>query len=518
MSDKLKVITMYLPQYHRIIENDTWWGDGYTDWVAVKQAEKYFPEQTQPRVPLNNNYYDLSQPSVLRWQADLMKKYNVYGQCFYHYYFKDGRKVLERPAEILLNNTDINMPFCFCWANDSWARSWSKISNTNQWAEKFEMQSGRSILLEQDYGNEEDWKKHFEYLRDFFVDDRYIKIDGKPLFIIYRPEAIECLSEMIDVFNEESKKCGFPGICFWGANLSTKLSKLDAILFIHASAYFNANITGKYLDEKRINNVKTYVYDDVWKNILSTNAVSGIRTYYGGIVDQDDTPRRGKLGFCLTGVTPEKFGEYLFGLAVKNMAAGNEFLFIDAWNEWGEGNYLEPDRNNGYKYLEHVSEVVKACNVEGFDAQAQWDKLKEKESDCEQTGVVKQLNKYKSYFGILDKWLLLKEHNISLSQYLISHEYRRIAIYGFMALGNHLYKELEHSEVEIKAIIDRRDELVVPGIQLLGMESMIPKIDAVIVTPIYDFDVIKEELQKRTDAKIISIENLINGCICMLDE
>ena len=337
---------MYLPQYHQIPENDEWWGKGYTDWVAVKSAEKYFDEQIQPRIPMDDNYYDLSKAETLRWQADLMKKYNVYGQCFYHYYFKEGRKILEKPAELLLQNKDIDMPFCFCWANDPWARSWSKIKNTNQWAEKFEVSGEKKILLEQEYGDEYDWDKHFEYLKDFFLDERYIKIDGKPLFIIYRPESIDCISEMIQYFNNKIREYGISEICFWGANISTPMESLQAAIYIHASSYFNLDVTGMCLEEKRINDVKTYGYDDVWANILNSNPVQGMKTYFGGIVDQDDTPRRGRLGFCLTGVTPEKFRKYIYELALKNMKSGNEFLFIDAWNEWGEGNYLEPDKKN----------------------------------------------------------------------------------------------------------------------------------------------------------------------------
>ena len=510
MSRKIKVVTMYLPQYYRTPENDKWWGDGYTDWTAVKNADKYFESQNQPRVPLDNNYYDLSQVETLRWQADLMNKYGIDGQCFYHYYFKNGRKILEKPVELLLQNKDINMPFCFCWANDPWARSWSKISNSNQWSEKFESKCGSQILLEQDYGNEQDWKEHFDYLNQFFKDDRYIKINNRPLFIIYRPEAITCLEKMIDTFNWYACECGYSGICIWGANLTRTISKLDAAIYIHASSYFNPDISGLYIEEKRNNNIRTYKYDDVWNNILQTKPIDGMKTYYGGIVDQDDTPRRGKLGFCLTEVTLDKFKSYLYKLALKNMVSGCEYLFIDAWNEWGEGNYLEPDEERKYSYLDAVKMVKEQLPDNICDIEKQWDKVKKNIKSQGQGGIVKQLKKYKKYYSILNQWLQIKENNLFMSEYFERNNWTHIAIYGFMALGNHLLHELKESNVKVEIIIDRRNELVCPGISIIEPDKMIPNVDVVVVTPVYDYEIIKENLKGKTNAQIISIESVIN--------
>ena len=510
MSTKLKVVTMYLPQYHRIPENDVWWGDGYTDWTAVKAAEKYFKEQNQPRVPLENNYYDLSQVETLKWQAELMKRYGIDGQCFYHYYFKDGRKILEKPAELLLKNKDIDMPFCFCWANDSWARSWSKISNTNQWAEKFETKKGSQILLEQGYGDKQDWKKHFDYLVEFFIDDRYIKVNNCPLFIIYRPESIACLGEMIDVFNDSIREYGYPGICFLGANLTKALPKLDAAIYVHASAYFNPDVSGMYLEEKRINNIRTYDYDDVWNNILRTKPVENMKTYYGGIVDQDDTPRRGKLGFCLTGVTPAKFQNYLYKLALKNLSSDCEYLFIDAWNEWGEGNYLEPDEEHKYEYLEAVQAVKKQLPDNICEIEDQWEKTKNDSGTPELAPIIKQLKKYKKYYNILNQWLQIKENNISVENYFKKKNWKHVAIYGFMALGNHLLWELQNTDVKVEMIIDRRSELTCPGVKVISPKDSIEGIDVVVVTPVYEYEEIKNELQKNTNVQIVSIEDVIN--------
>ena len=153
-----KIISMYLPQFHRVKENDEWWGEGFTEWTAVKQADSLFDGHYQPRIPLNGNYYDLLDKETMQWQADLMKKYGIDGQCIYHYWFKEGRQILEKPAQNLLKWTDIDMPFCFCWANESWARTWSGLKNTNAWSAKQEPKKQgdhNGLLLEQYYGTEE---------------------------------------------------------------------------------------------------------------------------------------------------------------------------------------------------------------------------------------------------------------------------------------------------------------------------------------------------------------------------
>ena len=170
---KTKVIAMYLPQYHEIEENSLFWGKGYTDWVGVKKAKPFLKNQIQPRIPLNNNYYDLSQVDTLRWQVNLAKKYGVYGFGIYHYWFNDEKNLLTKPAENLLANKDIEMPFFFAWDNTSWKRTWSKIPG-NDWApaqdneNKKLFENGKEILVEYVLGEKPEWEKHFNYLLPFF--------------------------------------------------------------------------------------------------------------------------------------------------------------------------------------------------------------------------------------------------------------------------------------------------------------------------------------------------------------
>lgn len=179
----MKILALYLPQYHRIPENDNWWGEGFTEWINVKKGTPLFKGHYQPKIPLNNNYYDLSDGNgeVWRWQAELAREYGIYGFCIYHYWF-EGKMLLEKPMEILLRRKDIDVNYCICWANETWRRTWYGLRN--------------EVLIEQTYGTEDDWKNHFKYLLPFFKDSRYIKIKNRPVIHIYRSSEIENLSLM----------------------------------------------------------------------------------------------------------------------------------------------------------------------------------------------------------------------------------------------------------------------------------------------------------------------------------
>lgn len=196
---KTKVIPFYLPQFHTIPENDEWWGKGFTEWTNVKSAKAYRKDQSQPRIPLNNNYYDLSKIETLKWQANLARKYGIYGFCFYHYWF-NGKLLLEKPSQNLLANKDIELRFCFSWANEPWARTWDG--------------KNREVLMPQEYGGENEWKKHFEYLLPFFKDNRYIRVNGKPMFLIYKSASIAKCEDMMLYWQKLAKDAGLTGIHF----------------------------------------------------------------------------------------------------------------------------------------------------------------------------------------------------------------------------------------------------------------------------------------------------------------
>lgn len=505
---------MYLPQFHEVPENDEWWGKGFTEWTTVKAASSLFDGHDQPKKPLNNNYYNLLDKSTMLFQNELIKKYGIGGLCFYHYYFREGKQILEKPAENLLKWTDIDTPFCFCWANESWARTWSNIGNKNAWSEKFEkidsiQEKGKDVLLEQKYGREDEWRKHFEYLLPFFKDERYIKKDGAPIFLIYKPEEIGCLYQMTDYWKKLSEYYHIPGIYFIGMNTVHKGNGLNAIVLNAPNMFWNPVMRGKDILPIWTSGIKVFEYEKVWDNILSAKPVDGCKTYFGGFVNYDDTPRRNKNGMVIRGGSVEKFRKYLFELYKKNYQMGNEFVFINAWNEWGEGMYLEPDEVHGFRYLEAVQDAKNMVKEERTNFKVEV--LYNQESSYEKDEKLQRiLNKQGLIANCLDNWMLLKEKEINPAEYLRRYNYKTVAVYGMGILGKHLLFDLERAGIEIAYIIDRRVDLNHPRLEIKSVNDVLEKVDAVVVTAIADFDEIYEVLRTKVKCPVLSISELIS--------
>ena len=364
-----KIIAMYLPQYHETEENNRWWGKGFTDWVSTKNAEPLFSGHNQPRIPLDNNYYDLSKVETLRSQVNLAKSYGIGGFCFYHYWFSSEFKTLTIPSENLLNNNDIDMPFMFAWDNSSWIRTWSKFKkNANVWSPKSDGSandnSENGVLAKLDYGSEYDWKIHFDYLLPFFKDNRYIKINNSPVFILWNNFEKETLQKMCATWKNLAKDAGLSGIFFITRDDPYKdVSGFDSLFnyepqfsgWLNIGFFKRAFLRLKYL--YGMESLKKYSYDKVWRNIINY-AEKHPNCYYGGFVGYDDTPRRGSTGKIVLNGTPEKFGKYFGKLYKLSVLRKKEFVFLTAWNEWGEGAYLEPDMSNRYSYLEALRQIV----------------------------------------------------------------------------------------------------------------------------------------------------------------
>ena len=508
---KMKVITMYLPQFHRVKENDEWWGAGFTEWTAVKGAAPLFEGHDQPRVPLHENYYDLLDKRTMQWQAGLMKKYGVDGQCIYHYWFKDGRKILEKPAENLLQWKDIDMPFCFCWANESWARTWSKLRPANVWMVTDNKKEGNEqkvvkaeLLIEQAYGDEKQWRIHFDYLLPFFKDDRYIRIEKKPVFVIYQSAQISCLGEMLDCWNRWSREAGMEGIYIIGANSDARSNRwLDGLLQHEPQFSIGQVANCKWGDL-----VKTD-YDRIWKALLERYSYVPT-TFYGGFVGYDSTPRCGDKGIIIENDNPIKFRNYLSELLAKNAASGRNIVFVNAGKEWGEGMYLEPDKKYEYGYLEAILYAKEHYK----EYMTKYKKDTEKENQFlkrELEIITEKTMRYQGYWGIMDAWLTLKENDISIIDFFRINHIKSINIYGIGMLGQHLIKELENQDIEIVGLIDRNAQraakLIGAGVYL--PEDQLPESDMIVVTVDYAYEDIRRQLHEKGYRNIISLRQVI---------
>lgn len=355
----VKKFAFFLPQFHTIPENDEWWGKGFTEWVNVKKAKPLFKNHNQPLVPLHNNYYCLLEKETVEWQTKLMKDYGIDGFIYYHYYFT-GKKLLEKPAENLLQWTDIAQPFFFCWANHSWNRSW---------------EGKRTILLEQKYGNEAEWEEHFQYLLPFFKDSRYEKRDNKPLFMIFQPEFAE-MKKMVEYFNHRCIEEGFHGIAIIETlhDINRGINKKESSKF--TEFYFcrepaigkNIYETDKrYYFQRGLKKIQRIVKKSVFHkhaitkydgNVLYNCSMRKIDYFNKKIIpgmffSWDNTPRHMDRGYVIT--PPSEKTIRLFFDRIKNC----EYVFINAWNEWAEGMVLEPTSRDGYKYLEMIKRYGK---------------------------------------------------------------------------------------------------------------------------------------------------------------
>lgn len=509
----MKVIAMYLPQFHRVKENDEWWGEGFTEWTSVKYADKLFPEHEQPRYPIDNNYYNLLDDKVIRHQAQLMHQYKIDGMCFYHYYFKNGRKILEKPAENLLQWKDVDMPFCFSWANESWVRSWSKLSEAdgNPWSAKFDKQNEKDsvdngILLEQDYGREEDWEKHYRYLSPFFHDDRYIKYGGMPVFMIYKPANISCLKEMLTYWDSLAKKDGFPAIYTIGTNINDKEKfGLKGINLQEPQDTITKFYSGKYDNDKGI--MKFLDYQDVWQHLVEKNVTNGVSL--GGFVGYDDTPRRGHGGSVIHYRSPYAFYEGIKKLLLKAEKNYSPFVFINAWNEWGEGMYLEPDEKFGYGFLDaflQAKKDVERLNVNDLDVRdvPNNDFLFE-----ENLSLRHSLDRYRDYWRVLDLWVGMLEKGDTPLTYLKKAGYDSVAVYGYGMLGKHLVCQLQKKGFDVKYVIDRQIEKKADGIPLYPLQDGLPEVDVVIVTVLYDYDAVANDIKRVLNVDVLPIDILL---------
>ena len=367
MVDK-RIIAFYLPQYHPFPENDEWWGKGFTEWRNVVKARPLYRGHYQPHLPADLGFYDLRVPEVRQQQADMARMYGINGFCYYHYWF-NGHQLMERPLEEMLSSGNPDFPFMLCWANENWTRAWDGGS--------------RHILIAQNYSEEDD-RAHIRYLLDnVFSDSRYIRVDGKPVFLIYRSMLFPNMKETIRVWREEASSKGVElYLC--------RVETMDCYGEEYLQDGFDAAVEFQPFThqmnefQKKRNPLRKFAYN-INRHLFNTCKKKKIdyseyvdyickthfpdyKMYPGVIPMCDNTSRRKQKMFILDKSTPEKYGEWLYSVMNKFVPYSKDenFVFVNAWNEWAEGNHLEPDLKWGFRYLEETEKVVKSMQEDGF--------------------------------------------------------------------------------------------------------------------------------------------------------
>ncbi len=366
MKTKARVIAMYLPQYHPIPENDKFWGKGFTEWTNVAKAKPLFRGHYQPHIPADLGFYDLRIPEVREEQAELAKDAGIEGFCYYHYWFGNGKMLLQKPFEEVLRLKKPDFPFCLCWANHDWTtKTWVKGSSI----------VNNTMIAEQKYLGHNDDIKHFEYCLPAFKDSRYLKIDNKPIFMIYDPINFVNVDKFMKCWNDLALQNGMDGIYFIGMKVG-RSSSYKKIIDLGFNGVCNNNrweaeaIASGSRIRRRLKSLlgwywgisaMKFDYSRVVKNYNTLD--NKIENCYPVITPGfDRTPRAGKRACIYTNSTPEKFKNHVQNIcnSIMEKPYDHRLAFLIAWNEWGEGNYMEPDLKWGHGYLDALKSVIKS--------------------------------------------------------------------------------------------------------------------------------------------------------------
>lgn len=358
MAAKIKPIAIHLPQFHPIAENDEWWGKGFTEWTNVAKARPLFKGHYQPHLPADLGFYDLRLAEARIAQAKLASKYGIYGFCYYHYWF-NGKRLLNAPLDAILNSGKPEFPFMLCWANENWTRRWDG--------------EDQEILIKQDHGKEDDIA-HINFLLDtFFKDDRYIKVNTKPFFLIYKPQLLPDINETITTWRTEAAKKGIELYIGYMKTFASDANVQDLLGFDCSVDFqphqwelpvdrvfpFNSRVMKKLGFKNLAHFVnRIYAYPAYVDEMLRIKANDEEHQYPGITPGWDNSSRRKKDAVIFDGSTPAEYGRWLKHIATQYKGR-DTFLFINAWNEWAEGNHLEPDNKWGKQYLEQTANILK---------------------------------------------------------------------------------------------------------------------------------------------------------------
>ena len=358
----IKTLTFYLPQYHTFPENDEWWGKGFTEWVNTRKAKPLFPGHYQPREPHDDiGYYTLDNKETLKRQIDLAKRHGIYGFAFYYYWFS-GKRLMEKPVDIFLENKDLDFPFLFCWANENWTRAWDG--------------SQHDIIMKQEY-KKDDYRAFIRDIKKYLMDERYIRIDGKPIIMIYNIAEIPNLEELVNAWRVCAREEGIGEILVWirypmQKNEHEFAGIVDAE-FDFAPHYFAG--VENHIDDLPSKEVYDYgkIVDQAIERYQPHFPI--IPFYYSCTMGWDNTPRRKVNPMIFYGYSPKKFYDWVRTIVKftrKRHREEDRFIFVNAWNEWAEGTYLEPDKKYGYTNINTLSKAI-------FDLPYQERKTKKKD-------------------------------------------------------------------------------------------------------------------------------------------
>lgn len=352
---KIRAIAYYLPQFHPIPENDEWWGKGFTEWTNVTKAKPLFKGHEQPKLPADLGFYDLRVPEVREQQAQLAREAGIEGFCYWHYWFGNGKRLLERPFNEVLESGKPDFPFMLAWANETWSGFFHGVRDNN------------SILIKQEYPGVQDIIDHFNVCLPALLDKRYICVKNKPCFMVYRFMQHPHIEQFIEIWRKLANKNGLDGIHFIAMGSEEDIDKAFELGFDG----FNIIVS----PIKELNNVRWYKLYRQWNrinrkplNVIQYKKIveqyhyqrwSDDFVYPTAVPNWDHSPRTGAKGIIYTNSTPEYFKKSL--LKIKKSICHKDtdnLLFIKSWNEWAEGNYLEPDNKWGKDYLDALKFVL----------------------------------------------------------------------------------------------------------------------------------------------------------------
>ncbi|MGV2939588.1 glycoside hydrolase family 99-like domain-containing protein [Mesobacillus sp. LC4] len=354
---KARFIAIYLPQYHPIPENDKWYGPGFTEWTNVAKAKPLFRGHYQPHIPADLGFYDLRLRETRVAQVELAKEYGIEGFCYWHYWFGNGKRLLDMPFNEVVKDKELDFPFCLAWANHSWEKK------------MWDNQKNNELIVKQNYNGEQDYREHFEALLPAFKDKRYITVDDKLLFFIYNPFGSDEIPKMMKLWNELALENGLKGFYFVGKTFFNE--KKEQLLTLGFDSVYNETMLSIHHNLSLAQKVKLMIKRKVFKmptvfpykqasKLLVTDDAYSDSTIPVIVPNWDHSPRSGSNGFIFTDSEPKYFKEVVKDAinSVEKKPDDKKIVLIKSWNEWGEGNHLEPDLKYGTGYLEAIREAV----------------------------------------------------------------------------------------------------------------------------------------------------------------